>query len=362
MPAFDILYYDGKTSVSHKASLSLQSDRWLISFVDRELEEYTVYWEINQIERDMGFTSVYIFRYGDFPQATIECKNQDLLPVLKQLYPEKPFFDKKTDLLLRQNSTVIVGLTLALIGFLAGCYLFILPWFAETVAGQIPLSMERKLGETIFENTILHYQKNDSLTARVNDFVKAVDFKTEYPVKVTVVHEDEMNAFALPGGNIIVFDKILGKMKSKDELAALLAHEIAHVHYRHSLKSIFRSLSGYLFVSLLFNDVNGIAAVMADNSNMLLNLNYSRSLEKDADEKAAEILKANGLDLNGFVELFVLLQSGSTEIEPFKLLSTHPLTKERIAFAKQAAAKQGEISNNVSLERKWKAIGAERIQ
>lgn len=361
MQSFDILYYDGKTSVSHQASLSLEKDYWLIQY-DQEFEKQSVRWEVGQVERDMGFNSLFIFRYGDFPRQTLECKDENLLIELKQLYPEKAFFDKKLNVLLHKNTTVLVGLTLGLIGILLVSYFYILPWFSEKVAEQIPVSTEISLGETMFENTINHYKKNDSLTARVNDFVKEIDFKTNYPIKVTVVHEDDMNAFALPGGNIIVFDKILGKMKSADELAALLAHEVSHVHYRHSLKNIFRSLSGYLVISLLFNDINGITAILADNSNILLNLSYSRNLETEADEKAVEILKANGLNLNGLVELFTLLESETNKVATIKLLSTHPLTTERIAFAKEVARQQNAPVKKENLEKKWQAIGAERLK
>jgi predicted Zn-dependent protease len=361
MQPFEILYYDGRTSVSHQASLSLERDYWVITY-GPEFELQTLHWEITQVERDMGFTSLFIFRYGGFPQQTLECKDENLLTELKRLYPEKAFFEKPINVLLRGNTTALVSLTMGLIGILLISYFYILPWFSEKVAGQIPVSTEISLGETLFGNTITHYKKNDTLTARVNDFVKEIDFKTNYPIKVTVVDQDEMNAFALPGGNIIVFDKLLGKMKSADELAALLAHEVSHVHYRHSLKNIFRSLSGYLLISLLFNDINGITAILADNSNMLLNLNYSRNLETEADQKAVEILKANGLNLNGLVGLFTLLQEENNSVATIKLLSTHPLTTERIDFAKEVVSRQNSPVKNESLERKWRAIATEKTK
>ncbi|MCF0059074.1 M48 family metallopeptidase [Dyadobacter sp. CY356] len=336
--------------------MDLKPDHWIIQYVDQDFNDQIVRWEINNIERDLNFDSLYIFRYGDFPKQTIECKDGNLLVSLKQLYPEKAFFSKRIDLLLNQNATIIAGLACALIGLLVAAYFYILPWFAETVADKIPMGMETQLGERMYENVISQYNKDDSLTHKVNDFVKEIDFKTDYPVEITVVKEDKMNAFALPGGHIIIFDNIISNMKTKEELAAVLAHEVAHVHYRHALKSVSRSLSGYLLVSLIFNDINGITAVLADNSNMLLNLNYSRSLEKDADEKAVRILQANGLDLKGFADLFKLLKSESNDSRTLNLLSTHPLTDDRIRYAKDAALRQKGIRNNEKLDRKWQEI------
>lgn len=353
---FNILYFDGKRSVTHEATLDLKQDHWIIQYFDQDQNAQIVRWEINEIERDLHFDSLFIFRYGDFPKQTIECKDENLLVSLKKLYPEKAFFKKRIDFLLNQNGAIIAGITCSLIGLLALAYLYILPWFAETVADKIPISMETQLGETMYENVISEYETDKTLTRKVNDFVKEIDFKTDYPIEITVVKEDQINAFALPGGHIVVFDKIISKMKTKEELAALLAHEVAHVHYRHSLKSISRSLSGYLLISLIFNDINGITAVLADNSNMLLNLNYSRSLEKDADEKAVGILQSNRLDLKGFTDLFTLLKSESNDSKTINLLSTHPLTDDRIIYAKDVAVHQKGIQNNEKLEKKWQEI------
>lgn len=353
---FNILYFDGKLSITHQATLDLKQDHWIIQYFDQDQNAQIVRWVINEIERDLNFDSLFIFRYGDFPKQTIECKDENLLVSLKKLYPEKAFFKKRIDFLLNHNGTAIAGITCALIGLLAIAYFYILPWFAETVADKIPMSMETQLGETMYDNVISQYETDKTLTRKVNDFVKEIDFKTDYPIEITVVKEDQMNAFALPGGHIVVFDKIISKMKTKEELAALLAHEVAHVHYRHSLKSISRSLSGYLLISLIFNDINGITAVLADNSNMLLNLNYSRNLEKDADEKAVGILQSNGLDLKGFTDLFTLLKSESNDSKTINLLSTHPLTDDRINYAKNIALHQKGIRNNDKLEKKWQEI------
>ena len=362
MRSFDILYYDGKTSISHKAILLLEKDYFRIEYLDPENRKQIVPWTLAGVERDVQFDSLFIFRYGEFPKETIECKDENLPEALQKVYPDKAFATKKTAATLSQNTVLIVSLTLALIGFMVASYVYFLPWLAEKAAEQIPVSMEVTLGETMFENMVGQYKKNDNLTAKVNEFVQAVDFKTGYPIKVTVVQEDEMNAFALPGGNIVIFDKLLNRLESKEELAALLAHEVSHIHYRHSLKSIFRSLSGYLVIALIFNDINGIAAIVADNSNMLVNLNFSRSLEHEADAKAVEILKANRLDINGFVNLLKLLQSGEKGKQPFKLLSTHPLTNERMAFAKKSAKNQPVVSGNDRLEIKWKAITVNQLK
>jgi predicted Zn-dependent protease len=357
MQHFSISYYDGRLSVSHDATLSLMPDHWLIHYVDESEELQSVKWKVENITTDQNFTTLLIFRYGDSPQQTIEFKEQALLLALKEKYPSKVFFEKRLTNIFKQNNTILVSLVLFLLALLGAAYLYILPFVAEKIASNIPESVEKRLGDSMYEGMITAYTVDDSLTRTVNDFAKSINFKTAYPITVTVVKENEVNAFALPGGHIVVFDKILLKMKSKEELAALLGHEVAHVHYRHSLKSMFRSLAGYLFISLLLNDINGIAAVMADNSNMLVNLTYSRELENEADKKAMTMIQSNGIGLKGFVDLFQLLRESAGDGGQYEILSSHPLTEERIIDAKAMVREQTGIRDQSELQRKWLNIG-----
>jgi predicted Zn-dependent protease len=305
---FSVRYHDGRLSIAHDATLTLVPDHWLIHYRDPSGELTSVRWALSGIVTDENFSNLFIFRYGDFPQQTIECKDESLPVALKQRYPEKVFFKKRLSSLFKLSNTAIAGLALLVLILMGATYWYGLPWLAGAVASRIPTSAETEMGDTMYENMIRAYDIDKPLTDAVNDFAKSIDFKTQYPIRVTVVKEDEVNAFALPGGHIVVFDKIIRQMKTKEQLAALLAHEVAHVHYKHSLRNIFRSLAGYLFLSLLLNDINGIVAIVADNSNALANLTYSRELEAEADSKGMDVLQSDGISLYGFVDLFKLLQ------------------------------------------------------
>lgn len=355
---FNVRYHDGRLSIAHDATLTLMPDHWLIHYRDPSGELTSVRWALPGIVTDENFSNLFIFRYGEFPQQTIECKEESLPETLKKRYPEKVFFKRRITHIFKLNNATIAGLAFAVLILMGLGYWFGLPWLAGAVAARFPVSTEVRMGDTMYENMIRAYNVDDQLTSKVNDFAKAIDFKTNYPIRVTVVKEGDANAFALPGGNIVVFDGILRKMKTKEELAALLAHEVSHVHYRHSLRNIFRSLGGYLFLSLLLNDINGIVTVLADNSNMLANLTYSRELETEADAKGMDVLQSNGINLRGFVDLFALLQSEHGDVGSLKLLSTHPLTEERLRVAEEMVKGQKSVGEDFSLDQKWKAIGA----
>jgi len=353
---FSVRYHDGRLSIAHDATLTLMPDHWLIHYRDPSGELTSVRWALPGIVTDDNFSTLFIFRYGEFPQQTIECKDESLPATLKQRYPEKVFFKKRITNIFKLNNATIAAVALAVVVLMGLGYWFGLPWLAGAAASRVPVSTEVGMGDTMYDNMIRAYDVDERLTAATNDFVKSIDFKTRYPIRVTVVKNNDANAFALPGGRIVVFDGIIRKMKTKEELAALLAHEVSHVHYRHSLRNIFRSLGGYLFLSLLLNDINGIITVLADNSNMLANLTYSRELETEADQKAMGIFRDQGLDLKGFVDLFTMLKGEHGDVGSLKLLSTHPLTADRLRMAEETLNEQGKVVDNVELEVKWEAI------
>ncbi|PSL32844.1 M48 family metallopeptidase [Dyadobacter jiangsuensis] len=353
---FSVRYHDGRLSIAHDATLTLMPDHWLIHYRDPSGELVSARWALHSIVTDENFSNLFIFRYGEFPQQTIECKDDRLPETLKKRYSEKVFFKRRITDIFKLNNTTIVGVALAVLALMGLGYWFGLPWLAGAVASRFPVSTEVQMGDTMYENMIRAYDVDERLTAVTSDFAKAIDFKTHYPIRITVVKNKEVNAFALPGGRIVVFDGILRKMHTKEELAALLAHEVSHVHYRHSLRNIFRSLGGYLFISLLLNDVNGVVTVLADNSNTLANLTYSRELETEADSKGMAIFKANGLDLKGFVDLFTVLKGEHGDVEALKLLSTHPLTEDRLRAAAAMVKGQGAVRDDGDLERKWEVI------
>src|SRR5205823_5662759 len=133
----------------------------------------------------------------------------------------------------------------------------------------------------------------------LNQFYKQLHYDVHYPVQITVVHSDEMNAFAIPGGHIVVYDAILETMKTPEELAALLAHEASHVALRHSLRNIFRSQARKMFLSLLMGNQASIVSVVVNNADELKGLEYSRSLETEADNNGIQLMANSNINVQG---------------------------------------------------------------
>lgn len=342
--------------MGYQGTLVLGPDYWEIAYIDGDKQLQTIRWNLNRIVSNQTRSKLHTFKYGDFPQQVIECSDENFPETLSAQYPERHFYDPAYKYIFKNGYKAILAITLTLIGLVVLIYFFVLPFAAVFLAGQIPKNLEVEIGDALYENMISNFEINDTLTEQLNYFANEIDFNSEYDITITVVNKDELNAFALPGGHIVVFSEIIKEMKVKEELAALLSHEAAHIENRHSLKNIFRSLSSYLFFTFLFNDINGIASVIAENSNTIMNLSYSRELEMEADAKGLNTLERNKISEKGFVLLFERLQKEHDDMEAVKLLLTHPLTKERIATAKMAYKNQKGIVNNESLENIWQKI------
>jgi predicted Zn-dependent protease len=97
------------------------------------------------------------------------------------------------------------------------------------------------------------------------------------------------------------------------------------------MKMLCRNLSGYLFISAILGDVNGIMATIGDNVNTLQSLSFSREFEHQADVDGFEILTQNKVNPKGMATLFERLKDKNQLSIP-KFMSSHPITEDRIAY------------------------------
>jgi beta-barrel assembly-enhancing protease len=151
-----------------------------------------------------------------------------------------------------------------------------------------------------------------------------------------VLKSPVMNAFAMPGGHIVVYDTLLNAMQKPEELAALLGHEGSHVDLKHSLRSLFRQLGSSLFFSFLFGDYGDISVVVARKADELNGLAYSRDMEMEADKRGADLMQKKEISLEGMRDLFRILKKGEDgHTSGSDFLSTHPSTDERLKYVEE---------------------------
>ena len=208
---------------------------------------------------------------------------------------------------------------------------------AESAALRLPPSMDEKLGRPSWEALRLSGQGCENPAAEryvksVLDPLLAALGPTPFQFQLMVVNAPDVNAFALPGGFVVVNSGLLAEAETGEEIAAVLGHEISHVTLRHSTKRIAGGLGAAAALGLVLGvvDLGAPAYSLAH----LSGLGYERAQEREADERGLELLARAGISPLGMATFFERLQSS---LRPPELLSTHPDPGGRAERARQAA-------------------------
>ena len=216
-----------------------------------------------------------------------------------------------------------------------GAYLLVLnlvPFLGMRMIGvKQEIVMGKKIKQVLLQETnVLGAGIDTAGTSKLQAFADRLNLSTSYPIQLTLVNSDIVNAYALPGGQVVIYKGILNKIKTPEALAALLAHESSHVNERHSLRSLLRNAATGIIIAVIFNDATGVSGAVVSNANTLNGLRYSRSLEEEADKKGMDLLFANNVNANGMKELMEELKKEGDLPGNLSFLSSHPLTEERI--------------------------------
>lgn len=354
-------YFDGQTAQAYTVNVTIQSDFLTIHFPTSAQGDTKpmLLWHANQVELKETTTQQWEI---SFEGATILIANAQFRSILANYWGQNhPALQHKS--IFNYLRSRLVALCVVATIILAIGYFFILPLLCDVVAENMPYSYEKKLGESVF-NSMVNTANIDSVRSeKLQQFANGINFNNKHPLKFYVVNGDVYNAFALPGGDVIVYKKLLKELPTKEALAALLAHEVAHQKNKHALKSMVRSIANYAFISILTNDINGLTALLIQSGGNLKEMKFSRNLETEADEDGLAILKNNQLSQKGFEQLFEVLGVQEQEQEypstdfP-EMLSTHPLTKKRLNKAVETAKKQTQILPHQELEKRFEALMA----
>lgn len=179
----------------------------------------------------------------------------------------------------------------------------------------------------------------EALTAMIPE-----DERRRRPFQYTfdVIDSKEVNAFALPGGPIFFYTGLLDRMKTEDELAGILGHEIVHIRNQHWASAYADNLKRRLGLLILLSSVGANenilnAADMLDS--VLVGLPYSRRHETEADRVGYDMMVAAGFNPQGLVDVFSMLDEASRGSRPPEFLSTHPDTGRRVKVLRERIGK-----------------------
>jgi len=320
-------YFDGKTSQPQKAEVFFDSGFDELVFRNGSVK---IIWPLREIRYE---------NCGNFLEIRRADNSDEFLAVEDEDF-KKQFFNylRKNDKisvyqkLIQLNFTKHIAIAAAILAVIVLGYLFAVPYIAEKSVALIPEIFDEKLGDSFIGEFALINKQDTAKTLLLNEFAEEINLNNHRKLHFRVIKSPTANAFALPNGEIVVYTGILEKMDNYTELAGLIAHEAAHINNRHSIKMLCRNLAGYIFVSALFADVNGLITVLAENAHNLNTLSYSRAFETEADEQAVYLMIQNRIDPQGFASLFKIIGSEPDEssYQFWEFAQTHPLTSRRI--------------------------------
>lgn len=223
---------------------------------------------------------------------------------------------------------------------------FIIPFgagYSQSFFDSLTLGLEKQIGAESYQDIAsqkqvveLPKEQMKPLRKIFKRLVDASSRKGELEYKLSVVKDDTVNAFALPGGYVFIQTGLLSFARTDGEVAGVLAHEIAHIDRRHGMQAIGRAVGLSLLLQLIINNkdqntqeqirkIGGIAINLAQ-------LGYSRENEYEADQFAVTFMTQAGFSKQDLANFFRRLdeKSGGSGPDFLQFLSTHPPTGERI--------------------------------
>ena len=222
---------------------------------------------------------------------------------------------------------------------------------AQWIAPRIPYRYEAKLASTLPPfATAPDNQAGRQVQAELQQLADRLAARLEMPEGMVVrigYRDDRMvNAFATIGGQAVFFRGLLVKLDNENALAMVMAHELAHLKYRHVSAALGRGVAAGVILSVVSAELgrNAAGGVLGQAGVATL-LSFNRDQEREADEAALRALHAEYGHVGGAIDLFDVLvrpneqrESGAPVVE---FLRTHPLTANRIAAIRQWAADNG---------------------
>jgi Zn-dependent protease with chaperone function len=228
------------------------------------------------------------------------------------------------------------------------------PALAQHVADATPPSMEANLGEQVlkgldsqagyFSPSKIEKSRQASIAKALNQLCVAFKNCPKYRLEFRESESIGANAFALPGGIMVITDDLIKLAKNDTEIVAVLAHELGHVKKRHAFRQSIQGVLSGLILAAATGDVSSMASGLPG---VLMQMRYTRELELEADAFSLDALQKACLPPKAFADILLRLAKGAPDIRPddnkksktdappvedpiIDMLSSHPDTLERI--------------------------------
>lgn len=185
---------------------------------------------------------------------------------------------------------------------------------------------------------------------RILDRVAAVCDRKDIAYFIKVIDKDIMNAVSLPGGYVYIFKGLMDKLETDDQIAGVIAHEVAHITARHAVKRI-QNAYGAMILQGLATQSNAKVAQGVNFALISLFSEYSQQDEFEADRLGVKYLKKAGYDPNAMVQVLVELREDQEKgpVREYSYWRTHPFIPQRISVVNQAITGKMDFKDYLNL-------------
>jgi Zn-dependent protease with chaperone function len=326
-------YYDGQTSVRYPVSMIFAGGKLKVIGTKVDLE-----FDLRRVRRSLRVADTPRWLYLPGGGACVTADN-DAVDVIKRIV--------RYDQVLHQwesRPAIAAVAVLLVFAFVFALVYRGLPALAEEIAYRIPVEAETLLGQQalqgldswILQPSALPHGRQQELREKFSAMTRAAGDETPYRLEFRASRIGP-NAFALPSGIIVLLDDLVKLARRDEEVLGVLAHELGHVHNRHTMRMLLESSATALVIAGLTGDIASTTSLAAGAPALLLQTKYSRDNEREADAYAVELMKKASVDPGALARILARLDGGAGKKKrrgPLPtFLSTHPATDERKALA-----------------------------
>ncbi|MCW3789666.1 M48 family metallopeptidase [Plebeiibacterium sediminum] len=234
------------------------------------------------------------------------------------------------------KNTFVRGIILVVLFFSSWYIIKQIDWIALFKVQKVTDKTEEKLGELFWRiyNESEEENTDDYIINAIDSIITKICLKNSidrYKIKLHILDKNEVNAFALPNGHLIIYSGLIIASDNQEELSGVLCHEIAHIENNHVMKKLIKEVGLSVLISMATGDTG--SNIIKETARMISSTAFDRKLEKEADIKAVEYLINANLNPEPFGNfLYKISEKEEDSNDNLEWFKTHPNTKERAKY------------------------------
>lgn len=356
-------FYDGRTPVSHVVSLAVSDDDRLLQITGDGLAAEHL-WQLDEVRefRDQALGQGALFGCRADGAARLTVYKPDTVAAMRAMCPNL----SQRDVAPRTYRKVAFWGIGAVASVLLIVFV-IIPALAGRLAALVPVEQEVALGRSVMTQLegFLGGEQAGDLTcsspagdAALNRMVARLADRIDspYDLQVRVLDVQMINAFAVPGGQVVLFSGLIDAATAPEMVAGVLAHELGHVVHRDPTRLMLRAAGSAGILGMLLGDFTGGAAILVV-SEQLVSAKYQRGAEQDADAFANDLLASAGLPSAALGAFFRLVRQKYGEVDGvLSHLVSHPDLSGRAEQADAADTTADGDFTPVLSDAEWQAL------